>query len=74
MSGRYTRESQTDVVLALLREHGTVSAHDLTYRFGITRAAARIWDLKQAGHTIETIRRYVAALDTCAPSPTSQVA
>jgi predicted ArsR family transcriptional regulator len=46
--------SQREQILGLLRAHGTVSAHDLTYRHGITRAAARIWELRQEGYVIET--------------------
>lgn len=50
------RTTQTALLLRLLREHGTVSAHDLVYRFGVTRVAARVFDLKAQGHEIETIR------------------
>lgn len=51
-----TQEHQTDKVARLLLTEGIVSAHDLVYRYGITRAAARIWDLKHMGWKIETLR------------------
>jgi hypothetical protein len=40
----------------MLREAGSegVSAHDVVYRAGIARPAARIWNLKQAGYAIRT--------------------
>jgi hypothetical protein len=49
--------SQRSVLLAMLREAGPkgVSVHDLIYDRGITRAAAIVFDLKQAGHDIETV-------------------
>ena len=48
------RDTQNATVLRLLRE-GPISAHDLVYRHGITRVAARVHELKKAGHRIETI-------------------
>ncbi len=49
--------SQRSVLLAMLREAGPkgVAVHDLIYDRGITRAAAIVFDLKQAGHIIDTI-------------------
>lgn len=54
--------SQKSVVVGLLREAGPkgVSVHDLVYRYGITRAATIIYDLRQQppvgpGMTIDTL-------------------
>lgn len=48
--------SQRNIVLRLLRERGAqgVSSHELTYRFGITRGAAVVFDLRQEGFDIST--------------------
>jgi biotin operon repressor len=45
---------QRATVRRLLIAHGTVSAHELTYEHGITRTAARIWELRQEGLNIVT--------------------
>ena len=49
--------SQRSVLLAMLKEAGPkgVDVHDLIYNRGITRAAAVVFDLKQAGHVIDTV-------------------
>lgn len=52
--GMSERETQNALILDLLTKYGRVSAHDLTFRFGITRAAARIWELRHKGHNIVT--------------------
>ncbi len=49
------RATQNQLVLRLLREHGTVSARTLLLEHGIARAAARIHELREAGHVIETL-------------------
>lgn len=50
--------TQNRLVLSLLRERGErgVSARELVFDHGITRAAARVYDLKESGYAIETIR------------------
>lgn len=49
--------TQRQQVLDLLRARGLkgVSAHEAVYSMGITRMAAIVFDLKAAGHRIETI-------------------
>ena len=49
--------SQKGLVLRLLREAGSagVSNHSFTYRFGITRAAAYVFELRQEGYDIDTV-------------------
>jgi biotin operon repressor len=50
------RPTQVRTLLRMLREAGEdgVSAHDVVYRLGITRPAARVWNLKQLGYDIRT--------------------
>ena len=47
------RDTQTDRVLRHLREVGPLTAWEAMRDYGIMRLAARMWDLKQDGHTIE---------------------
>lgn len=49
--------SQKGLVLRLLREAGPagVSAHTLNYQYGITRAAAVVFDLRADGHYVDTL-------------------
>lgn len=56
MRKRDGRATQTETVLAILRERGDdgVSAIELDRRFGIYRAGARVFDLRRAGHLITT--------------------
>ena len=48
--------TQTDSILALLRDHGSdgVTPYDAMMLAGCMRLAARINDLRRAGHDIET--------------------
>lgn len=49
--------TQREEVLRLLQDRGTqgVSAHELIYELGITRAAAVIWELRHDGYPITTL-------------------
>lgn len=49
-------ETQKEKVLRILKERGDagLSAHELTYQHGITRAAAVVFDLRKEGYPIET--------------------
>lgn len=47
--------TQRTVVERILRESGEVRVHTLIYRFGITRAAAVIEELRKDGWDIETL-------------------
>jgi biotin operon repressor len=56
MRKRDGRATQTETVLTILEERGDagVSAIELDRRFGIYRAGARIFELRQQGYRIET--------------------
>ncbi len=57
--GLDARPSQAVALLALLQEAGPdgVSAIQILRWLGCYRAAARVWELKQQGHNIRTIRQ-----------------
>lgn len=42
-------KSQNDIVLEHLRKHGTITSLEAVNRYGITRLAARISDLRHRG-------------------------
>lgn len=42
-------KSQNDIVLEHLRRHGTITSLEAVNRYGITRLAARISDLRHRG-------------------------
>ena len=44
--------TQSEAVLAWLREGNSLTALDALQRFGTLRLGARIYDLKRAGHSI----------------------
>ena len=46
--------SQTDEILKHLIDVGPLTPIEALKRFGCFRLGARIWDLKQRGHTIKT--------------------
>ncbi len=46
--------TQRQIVETMLRANGQASAHDLTYRHGITRSAAIIHTLRREGWGITT--------------------
>lgn len=46
--------SQNDLIYAHLLEHGTITSLEAVRRYGITRLAARISDLKRKGIEIHT--------------------
>ena len=51
-----SRESQREFILRLLKLYGRVDAHALVFTHGITRAGARIFELRQEGYPIVTER------------------
>ena len=46
--------SQSDDLLAYIKQHGTVTPMDALIKLGIYRTAARVYDLRNAGHNIVT--------------------
>jgi len=44
--------SQQDYILTYLRAGGSLTPADALKRFGCFRLAARVWDLRRAGHAI----------------------
>jgi hypothetical protein len=46
--------SQTDQILAYLREGNALTPLEALERFGCLRLGARVWDLKQAGFDIRS--------------------
>ena len=49
-------QTQNDMILAHLKEHGTINPLQALELYGSFRLSARILDLRQEGHNIETIR------------------
>lgn len=45
-------------VLTYLKQHGTIEPKEAWTKLGVYRLAARIKDIRDAGHVIETIRVY----------------
>jgi hypothetical protein len=61
--GKRTRTdtaTQREVVLTILSERGEegVTAIELDRRFGIYRAGARVYDLRQEGYVIQTVNAH----------------
>ena len=54
-----TTMTQCDMILAFMRETGSITQVQAAEEIGCWRLDARIWDLKSAGHTIgkETVCR-----------------
>jgi hypothetical protein len=46
--------TQTDQILAHLKNGGTLTPLEALDKFGCFRLGARIWDLKREGHDIQT--------------------
>ena len=56
-------ESQCEMVLNYMKEHGSITQNDANYKLGVSRLSARISDLKARGHnihdtTITVVNRY----------------
>jgi hypothetical protein len=45
--------NQSEKVLDFMRKNNGITIYDSTYKLGITRLSARIWDLKDAGFEID---------------------
>jgi len=52
-------QTQSDMILTHLKEHKTINPLQALELCGSFRLSARIFDLKQDGHNIETIRKKV---------------
>ena len=48
------KPTQSELILAYMKKHGSITPLDALLEIGCFRLGARIWDLKQAGHNIET--------------------
>lgn len=48
--------TQADAILKAMQTGRTISAIEALDRFGCFRLAARILDLRRAGHEVETVR------------------
>lgn len=46
--------TQTEKVLRHMKRFGSITPLEAMEEYGIMRLGARIWDLKQAGHLIQT--------------------
>ena len=49
------KETQRQKVLRFLRDFGSITALDAIREFGIMRLAARIWELRKMGFSIEKV-------------------
>jgi hypothetical protein len=57
------RTTQRAIIARHLSEDGMISAHDMLLRYGISRTAARIAELRSIGWTIRTERHHDAMAD-----------
>lgn len=57
MGTQEMEKTQKSVVLRHLRHYGSISAFEAITSYGITRLAARIFELKQDGYKFETERK-----------------
>jgi hypothetical protein len=48
------RITQYEIVLKHLREHGSISDLEAYQMYAIRRLGARVWELRNAGHSIRT--------------------
>ncbi|MCP5231740.1 MAG: helix-turn-helix domain-containing protein [Zoogloeaceae bacterium] len=55
-----TKEAQRDRLLAFLRAGGMIATSECRELLGVMHPAARIMELRRAGHEIKTTWRYVA--------------
>lgn len=46
--------TQNEKVLNHMKQFGSITSMDAFMRYHITRLSARIWDLRAAGHVIDT--------------------
>ena len=49
------KTNQRTEVLKYLQEHGSITSMDAISKFGATRLSAIIFDLRKAGHIIDTM-------------------
>ena len=50
---RNKKPSQSDLVIAWLRAHGSISTMEAFQYLGITRLSARIWELRNEGYQFD---------------------
>ena len=55
-------QTQNDLILEHLKEHGTINPLQALELYGSFRLSARILDLRQDGHNIETIEEYLVKI------------
>lgn len=47
-------QSQCDMMLNHMREHGSITSREAMYDYGIGRASGRVFDLRKRGYDVET--------------------
>lgn len=47
-------QSQCDMMLNHMREHGSITSREAMYDYGIGRASGRVYDLRKRGYDVET--------------------
>jgi len=52
---KHVRNTQTQMVLNYMREHGSITAIEAEHELGIMRLASRISDLKEVGFKIDKL-------------------
>lgn len=53
------KNSQENMILNYINEHGCITNYDAIYKLGITQALARIFGLKRRGIKIETRKKEI---------------
>lgn len=48
------RTNKTQEILKYLQEHGSITSMEAFHKFGVTRLAAIIFNLRERGHDIDT--------------------
>ncbi len=47
-------QSQCEMMLNHMREHGSITSREAMYDYGIGRASGRVFDLRKRGYDVET--------------------
>jgi Helix-turn-helix domain len=58
MNTQHAKESQCKMILAHLKEHGSIMPLQALNLYGIYRLGARIFDLRKDEHNIDTVMIY----------------